>query len=196
MMNRKIKLAAVLAVMLSVSPLQAAEEQQQAAAQPQISIAAVNVPYVMNEIPQAKASKEALIKEFGPRQEELQKLETEGKGIQQTLPTLKGEQLTEAQRRLAQMQSDFNLKGRALQEDQEKRIKEEELRLGRLVQQAIDTIAKERGLQMVIRGEAITFATRSVDISDEVVARVTKMAENADKKGNSKSSSKSSKKAK
>lgn len=193
MKNSKIGLAAALAVILSTAPLQAAQEQPAAAPQPQPGIAAVNVPYVMNEIPQAKESREALNKEFGPRQQELQKLETDGKAIQQTLPTLKGDQLTEAQRQLAQMQSDFNLKARALQEDQNKRFKEEELKLGRLVQQAIDTIAKERGLQLVIRGEAIAFATRSVDISDAVVERVTKQASAGSKKSDSKKGKKGGK---
>ncbi|MDY6321301.1 MAG: OmpH family outer membrane protein [Succinivibrio sp.] len=135
-------------------------------------IGVVNVPLVMNDIPQAAAVKEKLQKEFGPRQQELAKLETDGKALQQSLPTLKGDQLTEAQRKLAQMQADYNLKGRALQEDQSKAVHDEEMKLGKLVQEAIDNIAKERGLQLVIRGEAVAYATRAVDISDEVVKRV------------------------
>ena len=50
------------------------------------------------------------------------------------------------------------------------------MKLGRLVQEAIDNIAKERGLQLVIRGEAVAYATRAVDISDEVISRVSKQA--------------------
>lgn len=139
-------------------------------------IGVVNVPLIMNDIPQAAASKEKLQKQFGPRAAELQKLETDGKALQQQLPTLKGDQQVEAQRKLAQMQADYNLKARALQEDQGKAIHDEEMKLGRLVQEAIDNIAKERGLQLVIRGEAVAYATRAVDISDEVISRVSKQA--------------------
>ncbi|MGN0909121.1 MAG: OmpH family outer membrane protein, partial [Succinivibrio sp.] len=67
-------------------------------------IGVVNVPLIMNDIPQAAASKEKLQKQFGPRAAELQKLETDGKALQQQLPTLKGDQQVEAQRKLAQMQ--------------------------------------------------------------------------------------------
>ena len=139
-------------------------------------IGVVNVPLIMNDIPQAAASKEKLQKQFGPRAAELQKLETDGKALQQQLPTLKGDQQVEAQRKLAQMQADYNLKARALQEDQGKAVHDEEMKLGRLVQEAIDNIAKERGLQHVIRGEAVAYATRAVDISDEVISRVSKQA--------------------
>ncbi len=139
-------------------------------------IGVVNVPLIMNDIPQAAASKEKLQKQFGPRAAELQKLETDGKALQQQLPTLKGDQQVEAQRKLAQMQADYNLKARALQEDQGKAVHDEEMKLGRLVQEAIDNIAKERGLQLVIRGEAVAYATRAVDISDEVISRVSKQA--------------------
>ena len=171
-MIKKFAMVAALAAAFSVN-VQAAEDK---AAEASSFIGVINMPLIMNDIPQAKTSKDALQKEFGPRQAELQKLETDGKALQQTLPTLKGDQLVDTQRKLAQMQADFNLKMRALQEDQQKRVREEEVKLGKMVQEAIDAIAKERGLQLVVRGEAVVFATKAVDISGAVIKRVSKQS--------------------
>ena len=63
-----------------------------------------------------------------------------------------------------------------MQEDQQKRVREEEVKLDKMVQEAIDAIAKERGLQLVVRGEAVVFATKAVDISGEVIKRVSKQS--------------------
>jgi outer membrane protein len=177
-MANKFAIAAALAAAVIAPAAFGADSApaQNGAAAASSFIGVVNVPLIMNDIPQAAASKEKLQKQFGPRAAELQKLETDGKALQQQLPTLKGDQQVEAQRKLAQMQADYNLKARALQEDQGKAVHDEEMKLGRLVQEAIDNIAKERGLQLVIRGEAVAYATRAVDISDEVISRVSKQA--------------------
>ena len=177
-MANKFAIAAALAAAVIAPAAFGADSApaQNGAAAASSFIGVVNVPLIMNDIPQAAASKEKLQKQFGPRAAELQKLETDGKALQQQLPTLKGDQQVEAQRKLAQMQADYNLKARALQEDQGKAVHDEEMKLGRLVQEAIDNIAKERGLQLVIRGEAVADATRAVDISDEVISRVSKQA--------------------
>ena len=176
MSNKFAFAAALAAAALAPAAFGADAPAQNGAAAASSFIGVVNVPLIMNDIPQAVASKEKLQKQFGPRAAELQKLETDGKALQQQLPTLKGDQQVEAQRKLAQMQADYNLKARALQEDQGKAVHDEEMKLGRLVQEAIDNIAKERGLQLVIRGEAVAYATRAVDISDEVISRVSKQA--------------------
>ncbi len=176
MANKFAFAAALAAAALAPAAFGADAPAQNGAAAASSFIGVVNVPLIMNDIPQAAASKEKLQKQFGPRAAELQKLETDGKALQQQLPTLKGDQQVEAQRKLAQMQADYNLKARALQEDQGKAVHDEEMKLGRLVQEAIDNIAKERGLQLVIRGEAVAYATRAVDISDEVISRVSKQA--------------------
>ncbi len=183
-MFKKLAIATLAGILVSSAAFAADEKGAQVAVEGKdvkasSFIAVVNVPLIMNDIPQSKASKERLQKEFGPRQAELQKLETEGKALQQSLPTLKGDQLTDTQRKLAQMQADFNLKMRALQEDQQKRIHEEEMKLARLVQEAIDSIAKERGLQLVVRGEAVVYATNAVDISPEVIKRVSQAKDKA-----------------
>ncbi len=164
MLKRNLS-AAAAALLLSVGAAQAADAP---------TIAVINVPLIMHEIPQAKESQAAMAKEFGPRQQELQTLDQEGQKLSQELQSgkLTGQALTDAQRHLAQLQSDFNLKGRALQEDANRRGREEQVKLGGLVQQAVDAIAKERGLQLVLKGESVAYAVKAVDISQDVIDRV------------------------
>ncbi len=138
------------------------------------TVAVLNLPYIMSEIPQAKALQQTLAKEFGPREQELQKMQQEGMKLGQDLNAGKytGDELVSKRRELEQKQADFRLKARALQEDQQARVQEEERALMVTVQRAIDSIAKERGIDLVLRGEAIAYTIDALDISQEVIARV------------------------
>ena len=168
-MFKKIALAVAVASMMATSAM-AAEKAQTP------TIAVINVPLIMHEIPQAKATRENLAKEFAPRERELQNLEAEGTKLAQQLKDgkLSEQQRVDLQRRLAQMQSDFNLKAQALQEDQRKRVADENLKLAQEVQKAIDSIAKERGIQLVLRGESVAYTVNALDISQDVIERVGK----------------------
>ena len=178
-MLKKLVLASVLTALVSVNGAMATDAKSQS-----LSIAAVNIPFVMNEIPQAKDTTANLQKEFAPRQQEILKIEQEGQKLEGEISKLQGQKQIDAQRKLAQLRADYQLKAQAFQEDQRKRIQEENIKLGRLVQSAIDTVAKERGLQIVLRGEAVAYATNAADISQEVIARVKSMknAKGQDKK--------------
>ena len=147
-MFKKIALALAVAS-IAATPAMAAEKAQTP------TVAVINVPLIMHEIPQAKTTREKLAKEFAPRERELQNLEAEGNKLAQKLKDskLSEKERVDLQRRFAQMQSDFNLKAQALQEDQRKRVADENLKLAQEVQKAIDAIAKERGIQLVLRGE-------------------------------------------
>ncbi|MCR5085187.1 MAG: OmpH family outer membrane protein [Succinivibrionaceae bacterium] len=175
-MLKRIALAAAVAALVGTA--QAAPEKTPA---PATAVGVVNVQEIMISIPQAKASREALGKEFAPRQKELQDLEEKGRKLSEELNSGKytGDKATEAQRKLQQMQADFNLKGQAFQEDREKRVQEEQMKLGQIVQKVIDDVAKERGLAVVIRGDAIVYAVNSVDLSQEIIDRVSKQAQKA-----------------
>ncbi|MBQ9274015.1 MAG: OmpH family outer membrane protein [Succinivibrio sp.] len=179
-MKAKLMLA-VVAALSALSQPALAEDQAPAASAAIPPIGVINVRYAMLTIPQAKDAEAALNKEFGPREEELKKLSTEGQALEKTLPGLKGDKLVETQRRLEQMQADLNFKSRALQEDFQKRGQEEQLKMGKLIQQAVDNIAKERGLVLVLKGEAVVNAAPVVDITKEVIDRVSKQHKDAGK---------------
>ena len=170
-MLKKLVLASVITALVSVNSSVMAEDAKASS----LSIAAVNIPFVMNEIPKSKDANAKLQKEFAPRQQEILNIEKEGHKLEAEISKLQGQKQIDAQRKLAQLRSDYQLKAQALQEDQRKRIQEENIKLGRLVQSAIDTVAKERGLQIVLRGEAVAYATNAADISQEVISRVKAM---------------------
>lgn len=138
------------------------------------TIAVINVPLIMHDIPQAKTVQESLQKEFASRIKEIQDLEKKGQKLTADVQggKLTGDKLKDAQRELALLQSDYNLKGRALQEDMARRNQEEQSKLAVSVQKAIDDIAKERGLQLVLRGESIVYTVSALDISQDVIKRV------------------------
>ncbi|WP_295482116.1 OmpH family outer membrane protein [uncultured Succinatimonas sp.] len=168
-MFKKIALALAVAS-IAATPAMAAEKAQTP------TIAVINVPLIMHEIPQAKTTREKLAKEFAPRERELQNLEAEGNKLAQKLKDskLSEKERVDLQRRFAQMQSDFNLKAQALQEDQRKRVADENLKLAQEVQKAIDAIAKERGIQLVLRGESVAYTVNALDISQDVINRAGK----------------------
>lgn len=173
-MLKKLVLATALSFALSASAF-AADEVKSDVKTATTSIAVVNIPLIMSELPQAKEVQSNMQKEFGPRKAELDKIEAEGKKLQAELQKANEQKATEIQRKLASLEAEFKLKGQALQEDAQKKEREAEQKLVRLVQTAIDRIAKERGINIVVRGEAVVFASDSVDISKEVIARASKL---------------------
>ena len=170
------KLAIATALTFALTQVSFAEDKAPAAAESHnISIAVVNVPLIMSELPQAKVGAEKLQKEFGPRKAELDKIQEQGVKLEQELKTAKDSRATEIHRKLASLKSEFDLKAQALQEDSQKKQREAEVQLGRIVQEAIDRIAKERGIDLVVRGETVVYATDAVNISKEVIERASKL---------------------
>lgn len=179
-MLKKLLLASAISMALISTSTYAADaatagKTEQAAKKSATNIAVVNLRLIMAELPQAKAESEAMQKEFGPRSEELQKIQQEGVKLEAELQKSQGDKATELQRKLAKLKADYDLKGQALQEDSQKRQREAEMKLGKLIQTAIDRIAKERGIELVVRGESVVFASDAVDISEEVIARASKL---------------------
>ena len=170
------KLAIATALTFALTQVSFAEDKAPAAVESHnISIAVVNVPLIMSELPQAKVEAEKLQKEFGPRKAELDKIQEQGVKLEQELKTAKDSRATEIHRKLASLKSEFDLKAQALQEDSQKKQREAEVQLGRIVQEAIDRIAKERGIDLVVRGETVVYATDAVNISKEVIERASKL---------------------
>lgn len=143
------------------------------------TVAVVNIQFIMFEVPQFKAVNEKLAKEFKPRQAEVEKLKQQGEKLVSEIQggKLKGDKLVEAQRKVAEIQADLGLKAKALQEDVRKRESEETKGLQSIIQSAIDDIAKERGIQLVLvggQGLGVAYVAPVLDISQEVIDRVSK----------------------
>ena len=148
------------------------------AAMAETKIAVINVPRIMQEIPQGKAVEAKLKSEFGSRVRELQTLESQGQALSAKLKKdesfMSADERTKSQRKLAELQADFNLKGQALQEDQRRRYGEEQKIVLQKVQAAVDSIAKAQGYDLVLNGQAVVYGSEKVDISSQVIQQVSK----------------------
>lgn len=156
--------------------LMAAGFSAQASAETKIAV--INVPRIMQEIPQGKAVEAKLKSEFSSRISEMQRLETEGQNLAAKLKKdeafMAADERTKLQRRLAELQADFNLKGQALQEDQRRRFNEEQKKVLSKVQDAIDGIAKAQGYDLVLNGQSVVYGAEKLDISAQVIQQVSK----------------------
>ena len=156
--------------------LMAAGFSAQASAETKIAV--INVPRIMQEIPQGKAVEAKLKSEFSSRISEMQRLETEGQNLAAKLKKdeafMAADERTKLQRRLAELQADFNLKGQALQEDQRRRFNEEQKKVLNKVQDAIDSITKAQGYDLVLNGQSVVFGAEKLDISAQVIQQVSK----------------------
>lgn len=141
-------------------------------------IAVISLPRIMQELPQAKAIDSKLKGEFDSRVRELQSMETEGQNLSAKLKKdesfMSADERTKMQRKLAELQSDYNLKGQALQEDQRRRYGEEQKKLLDKIQTAVDGIAKAQGFDLVLNGQAVAYGSDKVDISSQVIQQVSK----------------------
>ena len=169
-MSKVLQVASLaLAMMASGYSAQAAADTK---------IAVVSVPRIMQEIPQGKAIDAKLKSEFSSRISEMQRLESEGQSLAAKLKKdesfMSADERTKLQRRLAELQADFNLKGQALQEDQRRRMGQEQNKILNKVQEAIDGIAKAQGFDLIINGQSVVFGAEKLDISAQVIQQVSK----------------------
>lgn len=143
-----------------------------------IDIATVDLGKVMSEIPQTKAIKSKLNTEFDSRIREMQRMETEGQTLASKLKKdesfMSAAEKTKSQRRLAELQAEFNVKAQALQEDQRRRYGEEQKKVIEKIKTAVDSIAKSEGYDMVLNRQAVLFINDKYDISTKVIQQVSK----------------------
>ena len=87
---------------------------------------------------------------------------------------MSADERTKSQRKLAELQADYNLKGQALQEDQRRRYGEEQKKVIEKIKTAVDSIAKSEGYDMVLNRQAVLFTDEKYDISKQVIQQVSK----------------------
>ncbi|MBQ8708731.1 MAG: OmpH family outer membrane protein [Succinivibrionaceae bacterium] len=143
------------------------------------SVAVINLAKIMSEIPQSAQVKKKLESEFAGRQAEMKKLNDQYVALVEKLKKngsyMKEQEQISTQRKAQELQSQLQIKGQALMEDQRRRVAEEETKLMEKVGTAIEKIAKQRGYDVVLRGEMATvYFSDSIDISKDVIQLVSK----------------------
>ncbi|MBY6186950.1 OmpH family outer membrane protein [Marinobacter hydrocarbonoclasticus] len=163
------KVIATAALMLATLAPAAMAEQK---------IAIVDMGAVVAQHPQREAIGQQMEKDFGERMAEVRKLQEELRGLaeksQRDGALMSDQQKTELERQAQALQSDLQLKGKALEEDMQKRQNQEQQKILMDVKRAIDSVAAAEGYDIVLEARAALFATEQVDISAKVVETISK----------------------
>ncbi|UJF23564.1 OmpH family outer membrane protein [Shewanella sp. OMA3-2] len=142
------------------------------------NIAVVDMGEVFEQLPQREQISKSLKAEFGDRVAQVQKMQEEMRSLvekQQRDGALMSEtQKTEMVRKMESLKSEFQLKGKALDEDMRRRQGEEQNKLLVQVQKAINTIAEKEKYDMVLQRGAVIFVKPDADISAKVVEALSK----------------------
>jgi len=142
-------------------------------------LAFVNTQRVMDKAPQAQAARELLKNEFAPRdkkivsmQKELKKLEEE---LARNAQILSDSVRIARERKITSLKRDIKRARDEFLEDLNLRRNEELGKLQKLISDAIVSVARESGYDIVL-GDTVLYASERVDITDKVLDRLRKQA--------------------
>jgi outer membrane protein len=164
-MFKKIVCSVVL-IMSSMTGLSAAE----------LKIGVVDSRLVFGKAPQVETINGKLQKLFADKLSELKSMADDLKKQDETLKrdalTMTEDQRIKASRDIQALQSNFQVKQKQFQEDR-KRAEQKEIRVIEvIVKKAIDEIAAAEGFDLILRIEVALYATKAIDISDKVIAKI------------------------
>lgn len=159
---------ALLLVLMLGAPLMANAEK----------IGVVDMSTVFEQLPQREQIAQQLKTEFGDRMAKVQKMQQEMRTLlekrQRDEALMSASQKTDLERKMEALQSEYQLKGKALDEDLRRRQSEEQNKLLVKVQKVITKIAQQEKYDLVLQRGAVVYATPNADISDKVVEALSK----------------------
>ena len=142
-------------------------------------IGVVNVQLIASRIPQAATVQQTLQQEFAASAEEVKKLESDIKfnveKFQRESLTMSEEQKTELQQKVAELQQTYQAKIKPLQEQMNRRQQEERNKILALIQQAVQIVATDEKVDIVLDANAIAFVKPEFDLSEKVIEKVSKL---------------------
>lgn len=143
------------------------------AAAEEIKLGFVDIPYLIDEAPQAQAASVRLEREFAPRQEEIKARKRDLDNLRQTL---ENDDLDQGER--LQIEREFNKSERRVKRDEQDFREElniqknEEFKQVRvIVLEAIAAFAKENEYDLII-SDGVLFANKRVDVTEEVLEQL------------------------
>jgi len=164
--NKTIKAAGLsLLVMTSSFFANAAEAAQK--------IGYVNTAQVFQQLPQREVVAQKLQEEFKDKSAELQAIQAKGKGKVEKLKRdgdlMSPEDIEKLRLEIGQLESELKLKAQSFDKLRQRRQAEEEQKLFKVIQDAIDSVAKKQGFDMIVDQQVVRFATPENDISKAVI---------------------------
>lgn len=143
------------------------------------SIAVVDVQKVVAQLPQTVAMQQQLQKEFAGPAEEVEKLKSDiqfnMEKFQRESMTMSQEQQDKLRGEIEEMQKQFQAKAQPLQENIRRRQAEERNKIMAIVKQAVDQVAAEEKIDVVLQAQSVAFVTEEKDISAQVVEKASKI---------------------
>ena len=135
----------------------------------------VNVQYLVDNSPQAKAASEDLEAKFGPQQQELQQQKQEFQQLQQKLQkdglVMSEGDRAEIEQRLRELKREIERGQKDLRE--ELNIQRNGILSGihDAVMKSVKSLAEERGFDLIV-GQGALYASDAVNLTDQVLARM------------------------
>lgn len=168
--NKSLLAAAVLGTSLA---------SQSAMAEQKIGV--VNVQGIMQSLPQYAAIQETINSEFKDQIEEVQRLKKDidyyMEKLQRDAATMSESEKKDLQDKIIAAQTDYQEKGRPLQQNIQRRTSEEQNKLMGLVKQSLDSIAAKGKFDIVLSAPAISYLAdpEKYDLSSQVIEQVSKI---------------------
>ncbi len=145
------------------------------AAAQEMKIGVVNIPLLLERIPQTKVALEALEEEFAPRQRELVAKQKEYEDLVEKVQTdlqVMGEtERRNAEKDLRDLGRDVTRMDQELREDFNLRRNEELAKLQRSVLSEVQSFAQTEGFDLIV-GDGVLFASAAVNVTDDVLTAV------------------------
>jgi len=147
-------------------------------AQAEIKIGVVNIPLLMANAPQAADAKKRLEKEFSPKDKQLLAQQKSIKRLEDKLAR-DGLTMTETEKRdlerdIISRRRDAQRAQQEFKEDFSIRRNEELGKMQNRIIEAVKTLAKEGNYDLLLT-EGVIHASKAVDITDQVQAKLAKM---------------------
>lgn len=165
-MNKTIKAAGLgLLVMTSSFFANAAEAAQK--------IGYVNTAQVFQALPQREVVAQKLQDEFKDKSSELQAIQAKGKSKVEKLKRdgelMSQDDIDKLRLEIGQLENELKLKAQSFEKLRQRRQAEEEQKLFKTIQDAINKVAEKKGFDMVIEQQAVRFSKPENDISKAVI---------------------------
>lgn len=135
----------------------------------------VNVPYLIDNSPQAKAASNELEEQFGPKQQQLQQKQQEFQQLRQKLQkdglVMSEEERAKIEDQLGEMQREIQRMQEAFREDLNIERNNAFKGVRQAVLAAVQALAKDEGYDIVV-GQGALYASDAVNLTERVLERM------------------------
>jgi outer membrane protein len=138
-------------------------------------VAVVDVPYIIDNSPQAEAASRQLQQNFGPVQQQMQSKQQEYQEIAESLErdalVMDEQEQAEAQQRLQELEQEIRQMEQQFQQQLGMEQEQAFSRIQEIVREIVNELADEGGYDVVV-GQGVLYARDSVDLTDRVLERM------------------------